>query len=87
MQPILNVAADEIFSYETLNMTSAEERVCLGCGETDDLSRLERCPVCTKYFCPDCAHRAQGRRFCCKGCSQAYFYDGDSDDNQNDDGE
>jgi hypothetical protein len=56
-----------------------EERVCVGCGDTEELAHLERCTMCTRYFCPDCGHRALGRRFCSEKCSRGFFY-GDSDD-------
>jgi hypothetical protein len=37
-----------------------------------------------KYFCADCAFRGRGRRFCTVLCSNAYFYTGDSDDDDED---
>ncbi len=60
-------------------MTAVEEQVCVGCGDTEANVRLERCPMCQKWFCPDCVYKATGRRFCSGACAKAFFY-GDSDD-------
>ncbi len=63
-------------------MSGAEiSRTCVTCGTTEEEARFERCPVCMKDFCPDCAHRAMGRRFCSAPCARNFFY-GDSDDNE-----
>ncbi|HXG59157.1 MAG TPA: hypothetical protein VNL91_09050 [Thermoanaerobaculia bacterium] len=62
-------------------MAFEAERVCVGCGDTEDMARLERCPICAKYFCADCAHRAAGRRFCTADCARVYFFgEGDEDE-------
>ena len=64
-------------------MTSTE-RVCIRCGDTEEMAHLERCGVCNRYFCPDCAHRASGRRFCSPDCARAYWFQGEeSDDDEN----
>lgn len=63
---------------------STPGRQCVGCGDSEEDARLERCAVCARDFCPDCAHRATGRRFCSAECSRAYFY-GDTDDYEDDD--
>ena len=62
-------------------MTLYGERVCKSCGDTEDLARLERCSICQKDFCPDCAYRATGRRFCSGDCARTFFY-GDLDDDE-----
>ena len=67
------------FDRGNFEMTEAAERVCVGCGDTEEVALLERCAICTRYFCPDCVYRALGRRFCSDQCSRGYFY-GDSDD-------
>ncbi|MEA2572275.1 MAG: hypothetical protein QOI24_4276 [Acidobacteriota bacterium] len=56
-------------------------RACTVCGETDETARLEHCPVCRKDFCPDCAYRGTGRRFCSDVCARTFFY-GDIDDDE-----
>src|ERR1700682_3567161 len=71
---------DGAIGIETMS-SSFEERKCVTCGDTDDVARLEKCSVCRKDFCPDCAHRALGRRFCSPDCSRAFFY-GDQDDDE-----
>ena len=59
---------------------SSVERKCCGCGETEETARLERCATCGKDFCPECAYRATGRRFCSTECARAFFYGEDDDD-------
>ena len=64
-------------------MTETPDRVCKTCGESEEMARLETCSICRGNFCPDCAHRAFGRRFCSHDCSRAYFA-GESDDDDED---
>jgi hypothetical protein len=65
-------------------MTAGEiSRACSACGETEETARLEVCPVCRKDFCPDCAYRGTGRRFCGGDCARTFFY-GDIDDDDED---
>lgn len=64
-------------------MAEAQERVCVGCGHTEELAHLEQCNICNRFFCPDCAHRAGfGRRFCSPECSRTYYFTGDTDDDE-----
>lgn len=66
-------------------MSSTAERICVGCGDTEEKARLERCGVCFRYFCSDCAHRAiGGRRFCSDACARAYYFHGEPDDDEDD---
>lgn len=60
-------------------MTEIAERNCVLCGEHDETMALERCRICYRYFCGDCAHRVRGVRFCSERCGLEYIY-GDSDD-------
>ena len=55
-------------------MSSAEERRCLGCGSTEDVMHLDRCMVCGKWFCKDCAFKQTGRYFCSAGCARDFFW-------------
>lgn len=64
-------------------MAAMDERVCSGCGGTEEVVRLERCQMCQKFYCPDCVYRATGRRFCSSECAKAYFY-GETDDLEDD---
>ena len=64
-------------------MSTTPERVCVGCGETEETARLDLCTVCGRYFCPDCAHKAGfGRKFCSPECARAWYFTGDSDDDE-----
>lgn len=64
-------------------MTEAQERVCASCGNSDEVVRLETCGVDRRFFCADCAHRAaHGRRFCSPDCARAYYFSGESDDDE-----
>lgn len=61
------------------------EKTCVGCAKTEEVVRLERCGVCARYFCPDCAHRAfGGRKFCSPDCARAYFFHGEPEDDDED---
>jgi hypothetical protein len=60
-------------------MSSTGEQVCIACGVSEQLARLEHCSMCLKWFCPDCVYKATGRRFCSPECAKAFFY-GDVDD-------
>jgi hypothetical protein len=61
------------------------ERICRGCGTTEELTRLERCGICAKFFCADCANRAiGGRKFCSAECAKAYYFHGEPDDDDTD---
>lgn len=64
-------------------MTEIPERVCVGCGDTEEMARLDACTICRKPFCPDCAVRAFGRRFCSTECSHAYYAGESEDDDEN----
>ena len=64
---------------------SSVERRCIGCGQSEETERLERCIACGRDFCPDCAYRAAGRRYCSAQCARDFFY-GDADDDEDDAG-
>ena len=68
---------------EPLAMAEIHERLCVGCGDTDEASRLEVCGVCRRFFCADCAFRGGfGRKFCSPECGRAYYFGGDEDDDE-----
>jgi hypothetical protein len=52
---------------------------CVHCGVSDKEVRLNKCPICFKWVCDECAHRTMGRSFCAKRCAE-YFFFGDEDD-------
>jgi hypothetical protein len=58
-----------------------DERVCRTCGVSGEMLHLEKCGVCARYFCPECAHRAYGgRKFCSPECARGYYFHGEPDD-------
>jgi hypothetical protein len=64
-------------------MTESAERVCSGCGDSEETVRLEQCHICNRWFCAECAHRAGfGRKFCSAECARAYYFTGDPDDDE-----
>lgn len=66
-------------------MTESDNRVCVGCGESESVARLEICTMCHRSFCPVCAfHAGMGRRFCTPECGRSYYFAGDPDDFEND---
>ena len=68
-------------------MSESHDRVCKGCGVSDEQRLLEVCAMCRGYFCTDCAHRAGfGRKYCSSECTRAYYFSGEPDDDD-DDGE
>jgi hypothetical protein len=60
------------------------ERRCIGCEAGEETTRLERCIACGRDFCPDCAYRAAGRRYCSAQCARNFFYGDSDDDDEND---
>ena len=64
-------------------MAEAYDRVCVGCGQSEEQVRLEPCSICGRSFCADCATRAGfGRKFCSLDCSRAYYFTGETDDDE-----
>ena len=62
-------------------MSEGLERVCVGCGDSEEEVRLEACGICSHLFCAGCAHKAgYGRRFCSSECTRAYYFAGEPDD-------
>ena len=52
---------------------------CVRCQVNDQDRHLNKCPICFKWVCDDCAHRSMGRCFCGKQCSNEFFF-GDDDE-------
>jgi hypothetical protein len=62
-------------------MAELFERICVGCGDTEETSHLETCGNCRRYYCADCAHRSGfGRRFCSPACARAHYFAGEPED-------
>ena len=47
---------------------------CVTCQATDQDRRLEKCPICFKQVCEECAIRSYGRCFCSKRCADQFFF-------------
>jgi hypothetical protein len=68
-------------------VTESLDRTCVGCGQSEEQVRLEPCAVCGRFFCADCAHRAGfGRKFCSPVCGRAYYFSGETDDDEDQSG-
>ena len=52
---------------------------CVGCNASDQDNRLQKCPICFKWVCDNCAVHAFGRFFCSRKCSDQFFF-GDDDE-------
>ena len=52
---------------------------CVGCKVTDLDVRLNKCPICFKWVCDNCAVRSFGRSFCQRKCADQFFW-GDEDE-------
>ena len=52
---------------------------CIGCRVNDQDVRLNKCPICFKWACDNCAFNSFGRLFCSKKCSEQFFF-GDEDE-------
>ena len=64
-------------------MAEIHERVCRACGAGAEATRLEMCAICQRFFCPDCAHKGFGRKFCSPDCARSYYFTGETDDDEN----
>jgi len=53
--------------------------ICVGCQKTEDEKTLQKCPICFKWVCLDCARREYGRAFCSQRCAHLFFF-GDDDE-------
>jgi hypothetical protein len=47
---------------------------CHECHKSDEETKLEKCPICFKYFCEDHAYHRSGLRFCSSGCAEYFFF-------------
>lgn len=63
-------------------MSITHDHICTTCGAPDETTQLERCVICLRYFCIECAHRGTGRRFCSMNCADTFFHLGDDEDDQ-----
>ena len=52
---------------------------CVRCQVNDQDRHLNKCPICFKWICDDCAHRSMGRCFCGKQCANEFFFGDDEE--------
>ena len=55
---------------------------CITCrkdDKDDEAMRLNKCPICFKLVCEECAVRNFGRLFCSKLCSDQFFFGDDEE--------
>lgn len=52
---------------------------CSVCEKDEQEVTLQKCPICFKQVCLDCARREYGRTFCSKRCADLFFF-GDDDE-------
>ena len=56
------------------------DKMCAICSVTSATVALDKCQICYRYYCGDCAYRSsRGQRFCSLNCSEVYLY-GDEDE-------
>jgi len=53
---------------------------CITCSKSDEETTLQKCPICFKIVCLDCATHEYGRLFCGKTCAHSFFFGDDDDD-------
>lgn len=53
--------------------------ICHKDEQVEEFLRLNKCPICFKLTCDDCAVRNFGRLFCSKKCSDQFFFGDDED--------
>ena len=52
---------------------------CPSCQKDEQDTLLNKCPICFKWVCDNCAVRSFGRAFCQRKCADAFFW-GDEDE-------
>ncbi len=50
------------------------ERCCFNCGAEEGQKDLQKCPICFKLVCTECAFFYGGRWFCCESCARMFFF-------------
>jgi hypothetical protein len=49
------------------------------CGASEEERRTQKCPICFKRFCEECAVSVSGRTFCSRFCGEYFFFGGEDD--------
>jgi hypothetical protein len=55
------------------------ELACELCGISAEERRTQKCAICYKRYCEECAVKFSGRSFCSRFCGEYFFFGGDDD--------
>ncbi len=47
---------------------------CVTCKKSDAETRLQKCPICFKYYCDEHGYSMSGRKFCSQFCAEYFFF-------------
>ncbi len=50
------------------------DEVCAICAIEREAAQLQRCKVCHRIFCGDCAFSGRSGRFCSRECGDIFFF-------------
>lgn len=53
---------------------------CFRCKQDNPRVNYQKCPICHKVFCEECAYRRSGRDFCSRICAEYFFFGSEDDD-------
>ena len=53
---------------------------CHRCGKSAEETRLQRCVICHRIFCRNCAERRNGKALCSQKCVELFFFGDDDGD-------
>ena len=54
--------------------------LCTQCKKEDPRANHQKCPMCQKVFCEECAYRRSGRDFCNRFCAEYFFFQDEDED-------
>jgi hypothetical protein len=56
-----------------MDETSAKKQ-CAICKKSGEEIKLQKCSICFKPFCEECAFTMSGRQFCGHFCAEYFFF-------------
>lgn len=60
-------------------MLKGTELGCELCGISETERHTQKCPICYKRYCEECAVILSGRPFCSRFCGEYFFFGGEDD--------
>ncbi|MBI4161572.1 MAG: hypothetical protein HY509_03905 [Acidobacteria bacterium] len=48
---------------------------CAHCAAKPPKAELQKCSICFKWFCQECAYKRIGRDFCSRTCAEFFFFE------------